>query len=159
MTDIVPKEQIKKLSMDIEKIFTEENFPEEEPGYLDAARHFIAQGISTRDYGFFFTRAAGIYNEAVGTFRRGHKRNVTEADFKNNSLGRNFSYTEESKPYFKFIDEAIIDPESLTKERKDSLMNLVKKNAVYAPIGTIDDMSRSGRYNPSRIIKFLKDAY
>jgi hypothetical protein len=155
-----PIKGLPSLVKDIENIFSEENFPDADGGWLDAARHFYGQAYATQKYGWGVARAAGIYNEYEGFFRQGQETAPVRADFINNREGRNYYFKKESAPYLKVIEDVINDPEKLTKGIKDSLMINAKDYTVYAPDATkIDNLSRWSRYNPGRIIKFLKEAY
>ena len=150
---------IRDLARDVERVFSEENFPDVDPGWLDAARHFYGQTYSVKNYGYPLTRASGIYNEAEGFFRMGQTRRPVQDDFFNNKAGRDFYYTDEAAPYLKIIENAIVDPENFGQESKDSLINLVKDKGVWASdIERIDDLSKFNRYSPKRIMEFIKDA-
>ena len=154
-----PVEGIPELAHDVEKVFSEENFPDVDPGWLDASRHFFGQAYSTSKYGYALTRGAGIYNEYDGFFRQGQTRRPVQDDFHNNREGRNFYYKNESVPYLTIIENAINDPKTLTKSAKDSLMSVVTENAIYgSDFEQVEDLSRWNRYSMERIMQFLKDA-
>ncbi len=155
-----PVTGIKDLAKDVETLFSEENFPGVDPGWLDAARHFYGQTLSVKNYGYGFSRAAGIYNEAGGFFKMGQTRRPVQDDFINNKEGRKFYYNEDSIPYIDIIEKGIVNPEEFGQEQKDSLINLVKEKGVWAAdIERIDDLSKFSRYSPKRIMEFIKDAY
>ena len=103
-----PVTGIKDLAKDVETLFSEENFPGVDPGWLDAARHFYGQILSVKNYGYGFSRAAGIYNEAGGFFKMGQTRRPVQDDFINNKEGRKFYYNEDSIPFSLFIYSFII---------------------------------------------------
>ena len=155
-----PVTGIKDLAKDVDTLFSEENFPGVDPGWLDAARHFYGQTLSVKNYGYGFSRAAGIYNEAGGFFKMGQTRRPVQDDFINNKEGRKFYYNEDSIPYIDIIEKGIVNPEEFGQEQKDSLINLVKEKGVWAAdIERIDDLSKFSRYSPKRIMEFIKDAY
>jgi hypothetical protein len=155
-----PMKGLPVLVKDIEKIFTEDNFPGADPRWLDAARHFYGQAYATKKYGWGVARTSGIYNEASGFFQQGQTISPVSDDFENNKRGRNYYYTDESVPYLNLIEEVINNPDSLTLEAKDSLMNNAKSNAIYAhEADKVENLSRWGRYNPGRIMEFLKEVY
>ena len=153
---------VEKLAQDVESIFTEENFPGVDAGYLDAASHFYGQAYATKKYGYALARTAGIYNEARGHFMKGHTINATRADFENNKRGRNyFLENDEAETYLNLLEEGIIDgPENMRQTAKDSLINNAINHTVYAPMAVkIDDMSDRNRYSMDRILKFVEEAW
>tara|TARA_Y100001973_G_scaffold106632_1_gene185965 strand:- start:1289 stop:1780 length:492 start_codon:yes stop_codon:yes gene_type:complete len=155
-----PTTGIRELAGDVESLFSEDNFPDTDPGWLDAARHFYGQTLSVKNYGYPLSRAAGIYNEAEGFFRMGQTRRPVQDDFINNRAGRDFYYTNEAAPYIDIIEKGIVNPEGFEQAQKDSLINIVKEKGVWAHgMERVNDLSKSNRYSPKRIIEFIKDAY